>query len=91
METTMKRKIVDLPSDILERLSEMAVKSGKTLKAYMEGVLASKAEEGRVSPSGDEWFDDEENMRIVKKGIGDLESGDSRVYTSSELKMRLGL
>ena len=50
METTMKRKIVDLPSDILERLSEMAVKSGKTLKAYMEGVLASKAEEGRVSP-----------------------------------------
>lgn len=87
----MKRKIVDLPSDILERLSEMAVKSGKTLKAYMEGVLASKAEEGRVSPSGDEWFDDEENMRIVKKGIEELESGDSRVYTSSELKMRLGL
>lgn len=89
MENVMKRKSVDLPSDVLDRLSEMAVRSGKTLKAYMESVLTGKA--GSPSPSGDAWFDDDENIRMVKDGIDDLDSGKGNVYSSAELKTRLGL
>ena len=91
MENVMKRKSVDLPSVVLDRLSEMAVRSGKTLKEYMESVLTVKAEHGSPSPSGDAWFDDEENIRMVKDGIEDLESGKGNVYSSAELKTRLGL
>ena len=91
METVMKRKSVDLPSDVLDRLSGMALRSGKTLKAYMESVLTGKAELVSPSPSGDAWFDDEENISMVKDGIADLESGKGNVYSSAELKARLGL
>ena len=68
MDITVKRKNIDLPVDVLERLAAMARKSGKTLKGYMESVLTSKSEETGISPSGDAWFDDPNNIRIVKHG-----------------------
>lgn len=90
MEAVLKRKSVDLPADVLARLSAMAVASGRTLKSYMENVLTCKAEEN-PSPSNDPWFDDPENMKIVKRGIKELEEGKGKVYTASQLKARLGL
>lgn len=43
METTLKRKNIDLPVDTLKKLSIMAVAQGKSLKAYIEQLLISKA------------------------------------------------
>ena len=43
MDTTLKRKNIDLPVDTLKKLSLMAVAQGKSLKAYIEQVLISKA------------------------------------------------
>lgn len=91
MELILKRENIDLPMDVLEKLSELACRSGKSLKCYMESVLTSKAEELNPSPSHDSWFDKPENMRIVNQGIRQLEKGEGRVFTASELKTRLGL
>lgn len=68
----------------------MAVASGKTLKSYMENVLVSKANEGNPSPSNDPWFDNPENVKMVKCGMRQLEQGEGKVYTASQLKARLG-
>ena len=43
MEVLFRRKIIDLPVEVLDVLAAMARKSGTTLKSYMESVLASKA------------------------------------------------
>lgn len=91
MVITVKRTHIDLPVDVLERLTTFARKSGKTLKGNIESVLTSKSEETGISPSGDTWFDDQENIRVVKHGITQLENGEGTVYTASELKKRLGV
>ena len=36
MDTTLKRKNIDLPVDTLKKLSLMAVAQGKSLKAYID-------------------------------------------------------
>ena len=43
-----------------------------------------------LSSSADPWFEDEENRRIVRSGINSLEAGGGKIYTSAELKQRLG-
>ena len=65
MEVLFRRKIIDLPVEVLDVLAAMARKSGTTLKSYMESVLASKAAESNPSPSGDERFADKERFRPV--------------------------
>ena len=42
MDTTLKRKNIDLPVDTLKKLSLMAVAQGKSLKAYIEQVLIQR-------------------------------------------------
>ena len=91
MEIILKRKSIDLPLDVLESLSEMARKSGNTLKGYMESILMNKAAEANPSPSGDTWFENPENIRIVKHGIKQIEEGKGTIYTASELKAHLGV
>lgn len=39
MEIILKRKSIDLPIDVLESLSEMARKSGNTLKGTWKAYL----------------------------------------------------
>lgn len=91
METAVKREVVELPSDVLEKLSTLAKESGKSLKAYMEYILTRKAVGENISPSNDPWYKDEENIKMVEEGIRQLQSGTGRAYTSAELKNRLGL
>ena len=72
METTIKRKNIDLPVDVLQKLSLMAVAQGRSLKAYIEQLLIAKANSITIevrenpSPSGDKWFDDAENMEAER-------------------------
>lgn len=38
METIVRRKNIDLPTDTLQKLSLMAMSQGKSLKAYIEYI-----------------------------------------------------
>lgn len=91
MDITLQRSNIDLPADVMQQLSQLALSSGKSLKSYMEAVLTTKAHEARISPSGDTWFDNPENIRIVKHGIEQLQRGEGKTYTANELSARLGL
>ena len=86
MEATLRRQSIDLPADVLARLSELAVESGKSLKSYMEGVLVNTAQRaGNPSPSGDTWFDDPENIQMILTGKKQIEQGKCTSYTADEL------
>ena len=88
MDTTLKRKNIDLPVDTLKKLSLMAVAQGKSLKAYIEQVLISKAIEvsENPSPSGDKWFDDPVNMESVNRGIEEMKAGKGTTYSMDKLR-----
>lgn len=62
-----------------------------SLKKYIEGVLLDKAKLGSPSPSGDSWFDNPENMRLVKQGMKDIEQGKSVRYTQADFKANFGV
>lgn len=70
-----KRKNIDLPIETLQKLSIMAASQGKSLKAFIENILISKADNISIevtsnpSPSGDPWFDNPENLAEVEKRI----------------------
>ncbi len=97
MATTLniKRKNIDLPVDTLQKLSIMAVAQGKSLKNYIETILISKADAVAIevsenpSPSGDEWFDNPDNMASVNRGIEDIKAGRCRAYSMDEIRKLL--
>ena len=66
MTLEKKRKNIDLPVDVLQRLSVLAASQGKSLKAFIEHLLVVKANSISVevlenpSPSGDSFFEDTE-------------------------------
>lgn len=99
METiaSVKRKNIDLPVDTLRKLSIMAVAQGKSLKNYIETILISKANSITVevrenpSPSQDAWFEDEENMASVRRGIEQMKAGDVTARTADEIRDMLGV
>ena len=87
-----KRKNIYLPVETLQKLSIMAASQGKSLKAFIENVLISKADTLKIeianpSPSGDEFFEDEGNLREIEKRVSDYKKGNSKatvVLTSAE-------
>lgn len=88
----IKRKNIDLPSEVIQKLSLMAISQGKSLKSFIESILISKADSLSIevaenpSPSGDPWFVDPDNIKEVKKGLADIESGKTTSYSLAELK-----
>ena len=100
METTImqtQQEVIDIPVAIVRKLSVAARLQGKTLKSVIENLVVSGAEalenelQGHPSPGKDPWFDNPENMAIVKQGIKDAEDGNSRVFSLSELKDMCGV
>jgi len=93
----IKRKNIDLPVDILQKLSIMAAAQGKSLKKFIETVLISKANSVAVevsenpSPSGDPWFNDPENLASVNRGIAEQKAGKGRAYSMDEIRNLLGV
>lgn len=93
----LKRKNIDLPADAFQKLSLMAVAQGKSLKAYIESILISKANSINIeinenpSPSGDEWFADPKNIAIVKEGISEYNDGQKIRCDINEIKGILGV
>lgn len=99
MATTanIKRKNIDLPVDILQKLSIMAAAQGNSLKKFIEKVLISTANSVTIevsknpSPSGDPWFDDPENLASVMRGVEEMKTGKGRVYSIDELRTLLSV
>jgi hypothetical protein len=97
METMVKRKNIDLPVEVLQKLSLMAIAQGRSLKAYIEQILIAKANSISVevrenpSPSGDKWFDEPENMESVRHGIQEMNDGHGKAYTMDEIRKQLGV
>ncbi len=88
-----KRKNIDLPTDTLQKLSFLALSQGKSLKAYIESILISKANSINivvsVSPSNDTWFDDPENLDSIKRGLEDVANGRTKTYSMDDLSKML--
>lgn len=94
METIrLQRRNIDLPVEAIDRLSSMAMAHGKTLKSYIEQLLISKAglADNNPSPSGDEWYNDSENIAMVKEGMAQVEKGLATPCSDAEIKELLGL
>lgn len=95
--SNIKRKNIDLPSDILRKLSIMAAAAGKSLKKYIEDTMIDKANSTNItvyenpSPSGDPWFDDPENIASVMRGVAEMKAGKGRIYSMDEIKELLGV
>lgn len=89
---TLKRKNIDLPVDILQTLSLLAVSQGKSLKNYIETILIAKAQSVTIqitenpSPSGDEWFNNPENSAMVQRGIEDMKAGRTQAFTPAGIE-----
>ncbi len=92
-----KRKNIDLSVDTLKKLSIMAASQGKSVKAFIENLLETKANSLSIevstnpSPSGDPWFDDPENMASVMRGIEDAKQGRVTAYTIDDIKNLFGV
>ncbi|MCQ2250913.1 MAG: hypothetical protein MJZ66_07360 [Bacteroidales bacterium] len=56
-------------------------------------VLGQKEEKysSLVSPSGDEWFDDPNNIKDLDEGVRQLKEGKSSVMSMDEINSILGL
>lgn len=99
MATTLniKRKNIDLPVETLQKLSIMAVAQGKSLKKFIETILIAKADSVVVevsenpSPSGDPWFNEQENIESVKRGLQEKEAGKGKAYSIEEIRNMLGV
>lgn len=97
VKAEVKRKNIDLPVDILQKLSVMAATHSKSLKAYIESILIDKANSVSVevtenpSPSGDTWWNDPRNVAEVKEGLADIEAGRVEKFSMDEIKKMLGL
>ena len=90
-----KRKNIDLPIDTLQKLSIMAASQGKSLKAFIESILVSKAnmlkiEISNPSPSEDPYFADPSNLAEVEKRVKEHREGKSKgkviLHSSEEIK-----
>jgi len=88
--TTLTFPQITLSPNILERLSQKAACSGKSLKAYIEGILSDDAKDN-PSPSGDPWFDNPDNIRMVEQSISQIKHENCKIYTAAELKRRMGI
>lgn len=80
MTLQKKRKNIDLPIDVLQKLSIMAAAQGKSLKAFIENVLISKADALKTevknpSPSDDDYFTDAANLTEVEERVKTYREG----------------
>ncbi|WP_099464790.1 MULTISPECIES: hypothetical protein [Parabacteroides] len=92
-----KRKNIDLSVETLQKLSIIAASQGKSLKAFIENILETKANTLSVevstnpSPSGDVWFNDPQNIASVMRGIEDAKQGRAKAYTMDEIRNLLDI
>lgn len=76
-----KRKNIDLPVETLQKLSIMAASQGKSLKAFIENLLITKANSlafevsHNPSPSNDPYFTDSANLAEIESRVKEHNEG----------------
>ena len=86
-----------MPVETLQKLSIMAASQGKSLKAFIENILITKADSISIevssnpSPSGDPWFDNPENLASVMRSIEESKQGKTKAYTIDEIRKLLDI
>ena len=79
-----KRKNIDLPVDALQKLSIMAAAQGKSVKAFIENLLVTKANTLTIevstnpSPSNDPYFDDLDNLAEINARVEEYKAGKTK-------------
>lgn len=78
-----RRKNIDLPVDTLQKLSIMAASQRKSLKAFIENVLMSKADTLQIeianpSPSSD-FFAEPSNLVEIEERVKAHKEGTAKV------------
>ncbi|EGF54195.1 conserved domain protein [Bacteroides clarus YIT 12056] len=79
-----KRKNIDLPADVLQKLSVLAASQGKSLKAFIEHLLVAKANSISVevsenpSPTSDPFFEDPDNRAEIEKRVKAHKAGEAK-------------
>lgn len=87
-----KRKNIDLPVDVLQKLSIMAAAQGKSVKAFIENLLVAKAntltiEISNPSPSNDPYFAETANLTEIEQRVKAHKEGKTKatvILRSSE-------
>lgn len=85
-----KRKNIDLPVDVLQKLSVMAASQGKSLKAFIENLLILKADSISVevsanpSPSADPFFEDPDNLAEIEVRVKEHKAGKAKTAITLE-------
>ena len=79
----LKRSIIEFVSNTrnINLLKSFAVLINNSNKSLVDDLKAESSRTGKkiseiVSPSGDEWFDDEENLRSLERGIQAADRGE---------------
>ncbi|UOE39727.1 hypothetical protein MTP09_07275 [Chryseobacterium suipulveris] len=63
-----------------------------TPKKVLEALDFEIEEDFQIpSPSGDKWFENPENLKLIDKGISDLKEGRKTIFTKELQKELLGL
>lgn len=82
-----------IPADTL--IDEVYGKIGTPERDAMEARLAEELSAAQradnPSPSGDAWFDDYENMDMVRRGVSQIEQGRCKSFTVDESRRMLGV
>jgi type IV pilus biogenesis protein CpaD/CtpE len=78
-----KRKNIDLPIETLQKLSIMAASQGKSVKAFIEYILVSKADTLKIevsnpSPSNDAYFANPANLAEVEERVKEHKEGKAK-------------
>lgn len=91
-----KRKNIDLPADVLQKLSVLAASQGKSLKAFIEHLLVAKANSVSVeisdnpSPTSDPFFENPANRAEVEARVKAHKAGKTKtavtLHSAEEIK-----
>ncbi|TGX84066.1 hypothetical protein E5358_00040 [Palleniella muris] len=87
METIMEAYntlTLNVPASKMKLLRSLAKELGCTVQKSKKSKLS-------VSPSGDKWFENQENLAAIRRGEEDLKNGRCHTMTMEEIKDALGL
>jgi hypothetical protein len=92
------RKNLDINTEVLRCAKIAAADAGISVKRYLENLLELHVPKIEIrkkhvnpSPSGDPWFDDPENIKMLEKSDQEFREGKYGEMTLEEIGQRLGL
>jgi hypothetical protein len=94
MDTAIQttRKNLDISNEVLHSAKIAAATAGVSVKRYLENLLELHVPKFEVhkkhvnpSPSGDPWFDDPENLKMIEEAAQEIREGKGIKFTQADL------